>query len=414
MKKLIILNQQPFIPAFMLTAISCSKESFDDVCYINTCNPNNRKDVDKNVRISYLFPGKGASSLALVKAVFSLLSPLVFRDIKKCIKDKGLSFSIIKQFVVEQYVHQRLYPIARKTIIKAQKKEEEITVLSTWFAASAFTSAKLKEAHPSIKAVSLAHSYEILSVRNPYMKYMHNTYKHDRLDGVFFISYKIREMYMDGIGGLPEKLKQKTFVSYLGSIKESNRINTHKTGTFDICTCSRLVPLKRVDLLMDAIADWNLCPIKWTHLGDGPLFSIMRDRAKELCEKNQLVNIEFTGRVSNECVKRFYAENPVDLFVNLSEIEGLPISIMEAISYGIPVLATDVGGTREIVVPETGFLVSPNLTKEMVRNNLVDYYNRPDSSKESLRGSAFHYWEKHFNASENLKHLFEEIDSIPS
>ena len=413
MKKLVVLNQQPFIPAFMLTAISCAKESFDDICYINTCNPNNRKDVDKGAKIVFLYPGKGASFLALVKAVLGLLSPLVFRDVKKCIKDKGLTYSTIKQFLVEQYVHHRLFPIARKTI-KAYKKPQEITVLSTWFAASAFTAARIKETNSAIKAISLAHSYEILSVRNPYVKYMHNTYKHDRLDGVFFISHKIREMYLDGIGGLPEELKQKTFVSYLGSIKESNRTNVLKPGSFNICTCSRLVPLKRVDLLMDAIADWDLCPIKWTHLGDGPMFLTIRDKARELCEKNKMVSIEFTGRVSNESVKRFYAETPVDLFVNLSEIEGLPISIMEAISYGIPVLATDVGGTSEIVVPETGFLVSPNLTKELVRKSLVDYYNQPDSRKESLRESAFVYWKKHFNASENLKHLFEEIDSIPS
>lgn len=413
MKKLIILNQQPFIPAFMLTAISCAKESFDDICYINTCNPNNRKDVDKNARVGFLHPGRGASFLALVKAVFGLLSPMLFKDIKKCIKDKGLSFSTIKQFIVEQYVHQRLFPLARKTI-KASRNPENITVLSTWFAASAFTAARIKEAIPSIKAVSLAHSYEILSIRNPYVKYMHYTYKHNRLDGVFFISHIIREMYFDGIGGLPEELKQKTFVSYLGSIKESNRINTIKSGTFNIVTCSRLVPLKRIDLLMDAIADWDICPIKWTHLGDGPLFTTIRERAKELCEKSQLVNIEFTGRVSNEKVKRFYAENPVDLFVNLSEIEGLPISIMEAISYGIPVLATDVGGTREIVVPETGFLISPNVTKEVVRKSLVDYLNQSDSRKYSLRESAYQYWNKHFNASKNFKYLFEEIEGIPS
>ena len=219
-------------------------------------------------------------------------------------------------------------------------------------------------------------------------------------------------MYLEGIGGLPEELLKKTYVSYLGCNKESDRLNPHQSGTFSICTCSRLIPLKRIDILMDAIADWDLCPVKWTHMGDGPLFSELSDRAAEISKKNPLVDIEFTGRVPNESVKRFYASNPVDLFVNLSEIEGLPISIMEVISYGIPVLATDVGGTCEIVVPETGFLVPSDLSKEMVRKHLTDYYNLSDADKVALRESAYHYWETHFKASENLMRLFEEIDRI--
>ncbi len=413
MKRLIVLNQQPFIPAFMLTALSCAHESFDDVCYVNTCDLSNKKDLGKGIAVRFLSPGKWASSLALVKSVLSLLSPLVFNDIKRCVKEKGLSVKTIKQFVVEQYVHHRLFPIARNTI-KSNWKSEDITLLSTWFAASAFTAARLKKAFPSVKAVSLAHSYEILSIRNPYVKYMHNRYKHKYLDGVFFISHKIREMYLSGIGGLEEELLKKTFVNYLGSIKVSDKMNVRVPGSFCICTCSRLVPLKRIELLLDAIADWDLCPIKWTHMGDGPLFSTVAARAKDVCDKNPMVSIEFTGRVSNENVKRFYADNPVDLFVNLSEIEGLPISIMEAISYGIPVLATDVGGTCEIVVPETGYLVSPNLTTDLVKKAIVDYYNRPDCEKDALRQSAYKYWEAHFEASRNLRVLFERIDSIPS
>lgn len=395
----------------MLTAISCAKESYEEVYYVNTSNPSNRKDLGKDIRVRFFYPGNWACLWALVKSFFSLFSPPVFNDAKRCIKEKGISFKTIKHFLVEQYVHNRLFPLARKAIIP---NEEGITVLSTWFAASSFTAAKLKQCFPSIKAVSLAHSYEILSERNPYVKYMHEEYKHKNLDGVYFISQRIREMYLDGIGGLPEELKKKTYVRYLGSIKESDCLNVRNSDVFCICSCSRMVPLKRVELLLDAIAGWNLCPIKWTHMGDGPLFEDISKRAKEICEKNPLVNIELTGRVSNENVKRFYANNPVDLFVNLSEIEGLPVSIMEAISYGIPVLATNVGGTCEIVVPETGYLVPKSITMESVRSSLIDYYSRPDQERATLRESAYKYWEEHFNATNNLRTLFEDIENISS
>ena len=412
MKHLIILNQQPFIPAFMLTMISSAKVLFDDISYINTSDLSNKKDVDQKSRIQFYCPNKMESFLALVKSFIGVFSPLVFRDVKKCLREKGPSLKTIKQFIVEQYVHHRLLPIAKKKI-KAGKAEE-MTVLSTWFAASAFTASKLKESYPSIKAVSLAHSYEILSIRNPFVKYMHNEYKHKCLDGVFFISYKIRDMYLEWFGVLLDELLKKTFVSYLGSKKESNRLSPQSLGVFCICTCSRLIPLKRIDLLFDAIEDWDLCPIKWTHMGDGPLYSVLSERAAEVSKKNPLVEIEFTGRVSNERVKLFYASNSVDLFINLSEIEGLPISIMEAISYGIPVLATNVGGTCEIVVSETGYLAPKDISKDLVRKYLVEYYQLSDGDKKALRLSAYHYWEKHFNASENMTKLFEEIDRIPS
>ncbi len=45
----------------------------------------------------------------------------------------------------------------------------------------------------------------------------------------------------------------------------------------------------------------------------------------------------------------FFKENSVDLFINASITEGTPVSIMEAISCGIPIIATDVGGNPEIV-----------------------------------------------------------------
>jgi len=44
-------------------------------------------------------------------------------------------------------------------------------------------------------------------------------------------------------------------------------------------------------------------------------------------------------------VLNYYASNPVDVFINTSSSEGLPVSIMEAMSFGIPVIATNVGGT---------------------------------------------------------------------
>ena len=63
--------------------------------------------------------------------------------------------------------------------------------------------------------------------------------------------------------------------------------------------------------------------------------------------ENQIVR--FLGRLTNQEVLHYYGTHPIDIFINLSESEGVPVSIMEALAHGIPCVATDVGGTAEVV-----------------------------------------------------------------
>ena len=315
---LIILNQQPFIPPFMLSAITCAKDRYDDVYYVNTKQPNNKMIFSQCSNVHFLDPSSSANLIAIGKAVISLFSFVVIKDVRKCIKEKGFSFHIIKLFLLEQFVHQRLFPIA-KGVIRNKKNDSCITILSTWFDACAYTAATLKQSFPSVKAVSMAHSYEILTIRNPYVPYKHIEFKHHHLDGVYFISHIIREMYLAGVGGLPQQYTDKTHVCYLGTYKDNDQVNNLDESVFNICTCSRVVALKRLDVLMEALKGWNYGKIRWTHLGDGPLLEDLKREAKSVTNSNLMVEIIFTGRISNEAVKDYYAKHPIDLFVNLSD-----------------------------------------------------------------------------------------------
>lgn len=408
---LIILNQQPFIPPFMLSAITCAKDRYDDVYYVNTKSPNNKSIYSHCANVHFQTPSSLENFVALLKAALSLFSSVVFKDIRKCIKEKGFSFHIIKLFLIEQFVHHRLYPIA-KGIIRKKKNYSEITVLSTWFDACAYTAATIKKHNPFLKAISLAHSYEILLIRNPYVPYRHVGYKHHYLDGVYFISHIIREMYLAGVGGLPQQYIDKTHVCYLGTYKDNDQINNIDKSVFNICTCSRVVALKRLNVLMEALKGWSYGKIKWTHIGDGPLLEGLKQEAKNVMRNNPMVKINFLGRIPNEAVKSYYSEHPIDVFVNLSDIEGLPISIMEAISYGIPVIATNVGGTCEIVNSDTGYLLDADVTPELVQKALLNYYNYGLEIKKKLRDSAFKYWKDNFDAKTNLKLFFDQVDNL--
>ena len=76
------------------------------------------------------------------------------------------------------------------------------------------------------------------------------------------------------------------------------------------------------------------------------------------------------------------ALNQVDLFCNVSEYEGVPISIMEAMAYGIPCLATHVGGVSEIVNCQTGILIEKNSSANQIKNYIVTFLHLSQEKKK--------------------------------
>ena len=66
-----------------------------------------------------------------------------------------------------------------------------------------------------------------------------------------------------------------------------------------------------------------------------------RGRLEESIEKlHGNIKVDLMGNLPHEKVMSFYKDYAVNLFVNVSKSEGLPVSIMEAVSFGIPVRAT--------------------------------------------------------------------------
>ena len=148
---------------------------------------------------------------------------------------------------------------------------------------------------------------------------------------------------------------------------QADRFSLARLGTVDhglapwspdpvlrIISVSNLVPLKRVALLADALRLVSI-PVHWTHVGDGPERAGIERRIAGLPAHVQALLL---GNVPNQQLLRSYAEVPKDLFVHVSASEGgVPVSIQEASSFGIPALACDAGGVREIVGEGGGILL---------------------------------------------------------
>ncbi len=110
------------------------------------------------------------------------------------------------------------------------------------------------------------------------------------------------------------------------------------------------------------------------------------DRIRSLIEDNALEElITLEGWVSGE--KKTSILEWANVFILPSYYEGLPISILEAMSYGMPVISTPVGGIPDVVKDGVnGILVEPG-NKEMILKAIRHYINQPDCIEKEGRES---------------------------
>lgn len=138
-----------------------------------------------------------------------------------------------------------------------------------------------------------------------------------------------------------------------------NRIQNNKTIT--MVSASWITPIKRVELIAKLAEELSRIgkTVVWHHFGGSKMKEV--DCSIETARKAG-VKVVLHGLVPVEKVQLFYRECVVTFFVNLSRHEGVPVSIMEALNADIPVVATAVGGTPEVVIEgRSGLLVDPNI-----------------------------------------------------
>lgn len=158
------------------------------------------------------------------------------------------------------------------------------------------------------------------------------------------------------------------------NVSEEYSLPTQSGMVLQIVFVGRLVYAKGVQDLIEAfsaIASAN----PWASLlivGDGPYRQTLDDMAQSaLCWDR----IRFLGEIPPSEVPRVLSE--CNIFVNPSYSEGLPTSVLEAASAGLATIATDVGGTRDIIEHNrSGIIVQPGDVGALIRH-LVELLNNP-------------------------------------
>lgn len=338
------------------------------------------------------------------KIIFSFLRAAFFEFFKThnrrwFLKSFRQSFSIYSTQYVEGIALQNL-------LIERNVKLDEATFYSYWFSNSALCLSIMKERGAISHYYSKAHSVDLYHEKWGLLS---------KATGVpFFKNYKLKFVDLifpiskHGQKFLEQSSKEtRTRVAYLGV--DDYGLNPEAVGEeeFVVVTCSNLSYNKRVHYLGKALSELNR-KVKFIHFGSGGMEQELFDSIQ-----SDKVKFDFRGRTPNEEVRKFYSENHIDLFVNLSIVEGLPVSIMEAFSHGIPVLATSVYGTPEAVIDGvSGRLIPGDFEIGELENSLASLMDSPEELKKMRKGARKVYEEK-FQAQKNHTEFAEYLSSLP-
>jgi glycosyltransferase involved in cell wall biosynthesis len=113
--------------------------------------------------------------------------------------------------------------------------------------------------------------------------------------------------------------------------------------------------------------------------GDGPQRAALEQLASDL----KLRNTEFTGRVTHERVVELY--DSAEVWINGSEIDNQPLSILEAFACGLPVVTTDAGGIPDMVTNERTALLVKQGDYDGLARAALRLFDEPDLAQRLIR-----------------------------
>ena len=189
-------------------------------------------------------------------------------------------------------------------------------------------------------------------------------------------------------------------------IPEENT-NIFTNDQINITIVSRLVSHKNIKKIIRAISDLNDPLIYLNIIGDGPELNQLQ---KISLESNNKDNIIFHGKLNRDDINHIFLKS--DIYIQASNYEGLPHSLLEAMSYGIPVLCTPVGECKEILGNEDrGYILDLPVTKNNIKSKISEIIGEKNiANKKGERGKDFINEKYNLTNSFNLyKNLFTRL-----
>ncbi|WP_169581680.1 MULTISPECIES: glycosyltransferase [Microbacterium] len=396
---LLITNQYP-IPAgdavFVASEIDALRAEFDEVHVLNF-SPRAESPLPLPPGVHHLGNAYGASRTAKLRALLSW--PRLVRALKAIRWRSGRAALMldVKASVVGMTIagDRRVRGLLRHP-------EGSTRVYAFWAMGAGLAVPWLRP--DAEAAVVRVHRYDLYEPPGPGLPIRRAVY--GSADAVLAISDDgaeyVRSRY-------PALASDRVRIARLGTTRRGRGAAPGESDPLVLVSCSSVTVIKRVDLILDAAASLAASGrrVRWVHFGDGPRLAQVAAAAERAPGS---LEVQLKGQADHESLMEFYRTEGVHVFVNASSSEGVPVSIMEALSFDIPVVATDVGGTGEIVGEElgSGRLVAPDVTADQLAAAIAQVVaQRP-------RYTPMAVWERLCDAEANARLTAEIVAEVGS
>lgn len=389
---------------FLPQEIAVLSKRFDEVVLVPLSIEGDRETVSlANVTVDEDFAAFRRSRNAKVGALAK--APTSGEMLRECLSHASL-FARNPAALKKALVYHVQAEITREWIRRRTESSRDVKSIfcTWWFDAPTLGLARFAKQDGST-AITRAHGYDLYEARHTpaYIPFRRAALR--KIDFVFADSRAGADYLADRY---PE-FQSRVGFSPLGVQDPGFTCAPSADGVFRLVSCSFLTPVKRIDVLIEGLAALGAARtdlrVSWTHIGDGP----EKERLSTLARTSLPSTVEwsFHGYPGKQGVYDFYRQNPVDLFANVSQSEGTPVSVMEAISLGIPLLCTAVGGNVELARPENGTLLPANPAAGDISKAIQSLIGAGDLAQR--RTASRRVWDERYNAARNYTAFAESI-----
>jgi colanic acid/amylovoran biosynthesis glycosyltransferase len=345
--------------------------------------------------------------LTILKKTF--LSPLLYNEI---VSFPGLLLSpqaakrLLAFLVGAQLTHDWVVEWFRRSAVNPK----ECIFYTYWFDQGAYGIGLAKQTCSNLKLVSRVHGYDL------YEEFYYRPPYWPRRRAALSLVDRLFPDSEAGLAYLNDRYPEfdPVYEPALLGVPDPGFTTPDSTDdVFRIVSCSILEPVKRIDLLIKGIAHAAKSRpdqhFEWRHFGNGKRRAELQELAK--CAFTSNASADLPGYSTKADLMRYYEQNPVDVFMNVSATEGTPVAVMEAVSCGIPVIATSVGGNVEIASERNGLLLDADPTPEQIGQALLSFWDDRDARLSKRQGSR-QIWQERYNADANFQAFAEKLRSI--
>lgn len=408
-RKLILITQDfPYGNAetsFLLPEVKVLKDYFDlhiiatQLEGVERCNDNMGFDVKEISMRATVFQ-------KLQAALFLMFHAEIWDEMKDILKDRVHIIQRFKRSFMYGIYAEIFWSRMRKTI--NMSKDTEGIFYFYWWDYKCLALTMHRKKYPNIRIITRTHNYDLYDERECGGRQCYKNQMDYKLDRIFFIADYGRHYYLEK----QQKTESAKYIlSRLGVPEQMQKVKPAK-DEFVLLSCSWMAPIKRIELIIDGLSLIKSSKrIRWIHIGDGSERMNLIGRAQRKLSGRENIKYEFTGALTNREVILYYRQHMVNCFITTTALEGNPVSVQEALSFGMPIIGTAVSDIP-LMIENNGVLLSENPTAEEVAEAIQKMMALDEIQWEKMAQESVKIWRRDYDASQNFAEFMKALQRV--